>query len=129
VAVRAGDVVVVDAERWPESLRGEIGLPVSVRTPTAGTLPPPAPPAAPAAAGMRPSAPISADEAIAQYRQDPDSVRFHPSSRAFRQTLLLEGFDGDEWPLAVRSGQLVIVDEQQWPAHLRAALGLRDDPK
>jgi len=132
VAVRAGDVVVVDAERWPAALRGEIGLPASVRAPTLPSIPPAPVPAAPRAAPVPratgPSTPVQPHEAIAQYRRDPRSVLFHPKSRAFRQTLVLEGFEGDEWPVAVRSGGFVIVDVEGWPAHLRTALGLSETP-
>jgi hypothetical protein len=124
VAVRAGGYVVVDPDQWPANLRSQIGMPAPVGASTMPSVPPARPPAAPAPRGARRSTPVSRDEVIARYKRDPGSVLFHPQSRAFRATLVLEGFEGDQWPLAVRAGRFVVVDVESLPADLRAALGL-----
>ena len=120
VAVRAGGRVIVDAERWPADRRAAIGLP-QAPSQTVGTAPPP--PMAPGPQ-MPQSTPVLPDEVIQQYQQDPESVLKHPMTRAFQNTLRLEGFEGDEFPVAVRSGDFVIVDVESWPDNLRAAIGL-----
>jgi uncharacterized protein DUF4157 len=125
VAVRAGGRVIVDAERWPADRRGAIGLP-QPPSQTVGTAPPPPMAPGPAAAPRRmpPSTPVLPDEVIQQYQRDPRSVLGHPMTRAFQETLRLEGFEGDDFPVAVRSGDFVIVDVESWPDALRAAIGL-----
>lgn len=132
-AVRSGGVVIVDVERWPANLRSAIGLPAAGAQTQPSVAPPPKAPAPRGGAQQQrrpvPSNPLSPDEVIAQYRRNPQSVLRHPSSRAFKETLVLEGFDGDEFPIAVRGGEFVIIDVERWPAHLRAAIGLEEKPK
>jgi hypothetical protein len=111
------------------------------QAPGRATQPAAAPTAPSRASTGRAQAPaVSAEDVIAQYRRDPKSV-FAASTDWFKQGLAAERTydprsrravgvprltleETGELPLAVRSGDHVIVDRDRWPDHLRTAIGL-----